>query len=312
MSPVRKPGWQTGCPLQASGNCLRRLSQKPISMKRHTDIPQKALLLPRTTVLLIVFLAGIAAAQDSPHGPHVLRCTDCHGGESWTQLNPILKFDHEATAFPLRGQHRDATCRLCHTTLRFAGTTSDCFGCHRRDFESATAVNHKAAGFSTRCTECHDESASSWLSSFDHDKTNFPTRGIHASLPCKTCHTQNRFQGTPVECVSCHLREYTATTNPRHSAAKFNTDCATCHRALTWQPATLFPHDQWFPISAGSHHSPGTWNSCSDCHANQANYGAFECINCHQHDKTSTDNTHSRRSGYQYLSSACYRCHAQA
>jgi len=37
---------------------------------------------------------------------------------------------------------------------------------------------------------------------------------------------------------------------------KFNTDCAVCHRALTWQPAAFFPHDQWFPISAGSHHSP--------------------------------------------------------
>lgn len=280
-------------------------------MKRHTDQLQRALLLSRRTIQLIVILAGIAAAQDSPHGPLLLRCTDCHGSESWTTLNPVLQFDHDTTTFPLRGQHREASCRLCHTTLRFAGTTSDCFGCHRRDFESAIAVNHTVAGFSTRCTECHDESASSWLSSFDHDNTNFPTRGIHASLPCATCHTRNRFRGTSVECVSCHLREYTRTTNPNHVAAKFNTDCATCHRALTWQPASLFPHDQWFPIGAGSHHSPGRWNSCSDCHGNQANYGAFECINCHEHNKASTDNTHSGRSGYQYISSACYRCHPQ-
>jgi hypothetical protein len=280
-------------------------------MKPHTELLQTALVLSRRAIFPVVFLAGIAAAQDSPHGPPPLRCTDCHGNESWTQLNPVLKFDHDTTAFPLRGQHRDASCRLCHTTLRFAGTTSDCFGCHRRDYESATAINHTVAAFSTRCTDCHDETASSWLASFDHDNTNFPTRGIHASLPCKTCHTQNRFRGTPVACVSCHLREYAATTNPRHSAAKFDTDCAVCHRALTWQPAAFFPHDQWFPISAGSHHSPGTWNSCSDCHANQTNYGAFECINCHQHNKASTDNTHSGRSGYQYISSACYRCHPQ-
>jgi hypothetical protein len=280
-------------------------------MKRRTDVPRRALLLLRRMFCLMLMPAGIALAQESPHGPMALRCTDCHTNDSWTPLSSALKFDHETTAFPLRGQHLNTSCRLCHTTLRFAGTTSDCFGCHRRDFESAIAVNHKAAGFSTACTECHDESATSWLSSFDHDKSTFPIRGIHASLPCKACHTQNRFRGTPVECVSCHLREYTATTNPGHVAAKFSTDCETCHRALTWQPASLFPHDQWFPIGAGSHHSPGRWNSCADCHANQASYAAFECINCHQHNRTDTDNSHSRRAGYQYLSSACYRCHPQ-
>lgn len=269
--------------------------------------------LSRTGGSLVCFalLAAAAFAQDSPHGPAVHRCADCHASDSWTNLNPVLAFDHDTTAFPLRGEHRAVSCRLCHVTLRFAGTPTDCYGCHRRDFESAVAVNHRRAAFSTDCTGCHDESASSWLSSFDHDKTNFPTRGIHASLTCRACHTRDRYRGTPAECVSCHLREYSATTNPKHTTAKFNTDCATCHRALTWQPAAFFPHDQWFPISAGSHHSPGRWNSCSDCHANQSNYGTFECINCHEHNKASTDNTHAGRSGYQYLSSACYRCHSQ-
>lgn len=262
-------------------------------------------------VLLSCVVAGIAFAQESPHGRLALRCDDCHGSESWGRLNPVLNFDHDTTSFPLRGQHRNTSCRLCHTSLRFAGTATDCYGCHRRDFESALSINHRIAGFSTQCTECHEESAASWLSSFDHDRTDFPTRGIHASLPCKSCHSQNRFKGIPSECVSCHLREYVATSNPNHTTAKFNTDCATCHRALTWRPAALFPHDQWFPISAGNTHSPGRWNSCSDCHANQANYGVFECINCHEHNKARTDGIHSDKSGYQYLSRACYQCHPQ-
>ena len=172
-------------------------------------------------------------------------------------------------------------------------------------------MNHKVAGFSTQCADCHDESASSWLASYDHGKTSFPIWGIHSSLPCKACHTQGRFKGIAAECVSCHLKEYTATTKPAHAAAKFGTDCETCHRALTWQPASLFPHDQWFPIGTGANHSPGRWNSCSDCHANSSNYAAFECINCHYHDKASTDNIHASRSGYQYLSTSCYRCHRQ-
>jgi hypothetical protein len=280
-------------------------------MKRCTDRARRVLEISGAVILLAVFPARHAGAQVSPHGPPVVRCADCHGSESWTRLNAVLAFDHDTTSFPLRGQHRDASCRSCHTTLRFAGTTSDCFGCHKRDYESAIAVNHRAAGFSTGCTECHDASASSWLSSFDHDNTNFPTRGIHASLRCTTCHSQNRFRGTPAECVSCHLREYAATTSPKHSTANFGTDCATCHRALTWQPAAFFPHDQWFPISSGAHHSPGRWNTCGDCHANQSNYSAFECINCHEHNKASTDNTHAGRNGYQYMSTACYRCHPQ-
>ena len=280
-------------------------------MKRIASILRRAAGIAGGALTVIACLTGTAGAQDSPHGSIVLRCGDCHGSDSWTQLNPVLKFDHDTTRFVLRGLHRDVACRACHVTLRFAGTTQDCFACHRRDYESATAINHRTAGFSTRCEDCHDETAASWLASFDHDNTDFPIRGIHAALPCNACHTQNRFKGTPVECVSCHLREYTASTNPNHISAKFGTDCATCHRALTWAPAAFFPHDQWFPISAGSGHSPGRWNTCGDCHANQSNYVAFECINCHTHNRTSTDATHGGRSGYQYLSSACYRCHPQ-
>jgi len=260
---------------------------------------------------LICCVTACARAQSSPHGRLGLPCESCHVSESWTTLAHPMQFDHDTTAFPLRGQHRDAACRLCHATLRFDEAGTDCFGCHRRDYAAAVAINHAAAGFSTTCTDCHEEAASSWLASFDHDRTDFPLRGIHESLTCATCHARNRYRGTPAECVACHVRQYAATTAPNHQAAHFNTDCATCHRALTWQPAAFFPHDQWFPIGAGAVHSPGRWNSCADCHAAQPNYAAFECINCHEHNKASTDNTHRGRDGYVYLSSACYRCHPQ-
>lgn len=278
---------------------------------RSIDKIQRALVSAGGVILLLVLVTGRAGAQDSPHERLSLRCTDCHRKDSWSPLDPAATFDHESTAYPLRGQHRVTGCQNCHTTLRFAGTTTDCYGCHRRDYEAALAVNHRTAGFSTQCTECHEESASGWLASYDHGRSNFPLWGIHASLPCTACHTPPRFTGTAVACVSCHLKEYTATTDPVHTTAKFGTDCETCHRALTWQPASLFPHDQWFPIGSGATHRPGRWNACADCHANASNYAAFECINCHYHNKASTDDIHSRRSGYQYLSSACYRCHSR-
>ena len=51
---------------------------------------------------------------------------------------------------------------------------------------------------------------------------------------------------------------------------------------------------------------------CADCHINQNNYKAFECILCHEHsNKTKVDNDHKGRTGYSYASAACYQCHTR-
>ena len=41
----------------------------------------------------------------------------CRVSDSWTILAHPMQFDHDTSAFPLRGQHRDAACRLCDATL---------------------------------------------------------------------------------------------------------------------------------------------------------------------------------------------------
>lgn len=251
-------------------------------------------------------------AQESPHGALNMQCTDCHSTEGWNEMAVPLRFDHASTSFYLYGQHRNTECKQCHTTLRFAGTPANCFSCHQKDYDAAIAVSHRNAAFSTECTQCHSVEAFSWRASFDHNKTQFPTRGAHEAVACKTCHAHDLYKGTPIHCIACHQQEYDATTNPNHRDAKFPTDCATCHRALTWQPAVFFPHDSYFPIGAGAKHRPGRWNSCSDCHTAQPNYNTFECINCHEHTKSKMDSEHQGEvNGYVYQSSACYRCHPQ-
>ncbi len=268
-------------------------------------------LLLRAAVLtswLMVIMPATVPAQESPHGPLTIACTDCHTTEDWTVLKSPVAFDHSSTSFPLNGQHQRVACRDCHTNLRFAGTPTACASCHLGDYQSALSINHRAAGFSTQCEDCHRESALSWQASFDHDRTQFPTRGIHATVACAACHANNRYRGTPVECVACHSRDYYASTSPNHLTAGFSTDCAVCHRALTWQPATFFPHP-YFPIGNGDRHHPGVWNTCADCHAEQPTYAKFECINCHEHSKTRTDARHEEVPGYAYESTSCYRCH---
>ncbi|MGA9119262.1 MAG: hypothetical protein WB699_07830 [Bacteroidota bacterium] len=261
--------------------------------------------------LLLLSWPTLLLAQDSPHGPLAIPCTDCHTTQNWHEVAVPATFDHDTTSFPLTGAHRSTTCVSCHRNLRFQGTQSECISCHKRDYDGALTVNHRQAGFGTDCTLCHDLHATSWLASFDHDKTDFPTRGIHESLPCGACHANNRFRGTPVECVACHRSQYLAATNPNHQQAGFSLECATCHRALTWQPAAFFPHDGYFPISDGATHHPGVWNTCADCHLAQPNYTTFECIDCHEHSKDRTDARHAGRSGYEYKSTACYRCHSR-
>jgi hypothetical protein len=252
---------------------------------------------------------SLVLSQESPHGILSNKCTDCHSTEGWNILNTQLKFNHSATSFVLYGRHQDVPCKECHTDLRFAQTPTNCVSCHQHDFDNAVLVDHRKAGFSTDCIQCHDVRLLSWESSFDHNKTGFQTRGIHNAVACNQCHVNGIYKGTSSECVSCHLDDYNQTKNPNHLVAHFPTDCATCHRALTWQPAAFFPHDQYFPIGAGATHHPGRWNECRDCHTASPNYSIFECIDCHEHSKSSTDRHHGEVNGYSYVSSACYRCH---
>jgi hypothetical protein len=263
---------------------------------------------PATVIILWLFCMTDAQAQKSPHGDINMPCTDCHTTDSWTKLADPMKFDHSRTSFRLIGQHRSTACKSCHIDLKFIETPRNCISCHLRDYDATVTIDHRAAGFSTDCEQCHTATASSWQSSFDHNRTQFQTRGAHEGVACNTCHVNNRFRGIPVACISCHVTDYSNAQKPNHVTAGFSTACATCHRALTWQPAVFYPHS-WFPIGRGDTHSPGRWNACTDCHASEPNYTTFECINCHEHTKARTDSGHKGVSGYVYQSSSCYRCH---
>ncbi|MDO9173009.1 MAG: hypothetical protein Q7W29_14380, partial [bacterium] len=66
-------------------------------------------------------------------------------------------------------------------------------------------------------------------------------------------------------------------------------------------------HDTLFPIYSGRHDNE--WNACVDCHVTPTNYAVFECIFCHEHNRTETDQQHQGESGYVYQSAACFQCH---
>ncbi|MBL0060766.1 MAG: hypothetical protein IPP40_04570 [bacterium] len=74
---------------------------------------------------------------------------------------------------------------------------------------------------STNCTQCH--TTSNWDATFDHQATAFPLTGQHVQTACQQCHIGGVFEGTPNQCIDCHLADYNGTTDPDHEAAQMST-----------------------------------------------------------------------------------------
>jgi hypothetical protein len=246
-----------------------------------------------------------AAARVPSHDTFATRCEDCHSAArtTWTGAG----FDHAASGFPLTGAHARTACTACHVGGTYAGTPTDCYACHRIDYEGTTNPNHTAAGFSTQCVACH--STTTWQgATFDHVSTGFALTGAHQTTSCTACHAGGTYAGTPTDCYACHRTDYEGTTNPNHAAAGFSIQCVACHSTTTWQGATFDHDNQFFRIYSGKHR--GKWTSCTECHMNPSSYRDFTCTTCH-HTQATTDaiGAHRSRPEYRYESNACYSCH---
>ena len=152
-------------------------------------------------------------------------CLVCHPNG-----NALDNFDHSSTGFPLLGEHVNVSCLECHTN-GFAGTPTDCNGCHMDDYNATTNPNHASSGFGTDCAACHTEGG--WVpATFDHDAQFFPIysgnhQGVwndctdchtdvnnYSMFTCALCHTQNDMDDehggvngyafVPSKCIECH------------------------------------------------------------------------------------------------------------
>jgi hypothetical protein len=215
---------------------------------------------------------------------------------------------HDGTALPLVGAHAAVDCDACHSgpvASLYVGTPTDCYACHAETWAATIDPPHATSGFGTDCVRCHSVYATGWSSGDFRHPASFPLTGGHALPDCSACHGDG-FANTPTDCVACHQEDYDRTSDPNHVSAGFPTDCAACHTISAWEPAN-WDHDRLFPIYSGRHSNE--WNTCADCHVVPANYAVFECITCHAHERAETDSEHRDVSGYQYLSSECFRCH---
>lgn len=164
--------------------------------------------------------AGCHADDDVHRGRQGTRCVSCHGVASWTDG---VNFDHDMGSFPLLGLHSLTSCTDCHTPPRYEEATADCSSCHAEE-----DVHESRLG--ADCGTCHNPNG--WaLWSFDHDgQTEFPLRGGHAGLVCRSCHrdaARGRVRQAQ-ECAACH-----AFDDPHRGS--FGTRCESCHDEGDWR-----------------------------------------------------------------------------
>lgn len=219
---------------------------------------------------------------DDVHGGRFgQKCETCHASSEWRRVT----FDHDRkTKFPLRGAHKTATCRACHSERLFGDKLgSACVDCHRNDDE------HKGRN-GVKCGNCH--SVTTWgKSKFSHDRnTRFPLRGRHARLPCEACHkgsiTKDKL-GT--SCGACHKADDV-------HKGRLGDRCERCHNASGWNKKVFFDHDLTrFPL-IGLH----AVVPCEECHLAATYKGTtLECVECHN-----KKDQHKRR-----LGPKCGSCH---
>lgn len=142
--------------------------------------------------------AGYHAKDDVHKNKLGDRCDTCHDARTWKKARG---FDHRQTKFSLTGKHEPVTCAKCHTTKLFAGTSTVCYTCHKKDDEHM-------GRFGVQCDRCHTDAT--WeRKTFDHKKeTDFGLEGAHAKVKCLICHTRPLFTTkTPTVCGVCHRND---------------------------------------------------------------------------------------------------------
>ncbi|NOT24446.1 MAG: cytochrome C [Nitrospiraceae bacterium] len=157
--------------------------------------------------------------DDKHKGQEGSKCETCHSEKQWREV----VFDHETSAFPLRGTHDITPCRKCHQALTFKDAPSACIACHEKE-----DIHKRRLG--TECQTCHN--ARDWkLWEFDHNTTTaFKLDGAHQKLDCSSCHRKpmGKFVVTANSCVACHKKD------DKHDGG-FGSQCNRCHVTVLWK-----------------------------------------------------------------------------
>lgn len=217
-----------------------------------------------------------------------VECSSCHNEHEGRDADIVgfekELFDHAFTDFILEGAHVELVCEACHLAdQQFRQAPGLCKDCHEEDDSHQGHLGES-------CGNCHRET--SWeVTSFDHSKnSDYELTGAHTAVECALCHVNQRYEGTPTECFSCHQ------IDDKHQG-EYGEDCQQCHLTQQWKESS-FDHAQAsdFPL-LGQHQEV----NCNGCHQGNLFDGltSAECASCHL-----VDDIHQGSYGIQ-----CGDCH---
>jgi len=244
---------------------------------------------------------GHPACSACHRDPHLGRlgasCESCHDLNSF-HATVESRFDHERTAYPLRGRHRTVECAKCHTAgreLRVPGYLR-CESCHT---DPHFGQLRSAAGGGA-CADCHtvDTFRPARFGLEAHSRSRFDLRGAHRAIPCSACHREVparslprpwaagssaralQFKFASTACRDCHRDPHGGELD------RFATDqgCASCHDQERWRPAR-FDHTRARFALLGSHARV----DCAKCHPGPEKDSTrrfdgrpLDCAGCHR------------------------------
>lgn len=194
----------------------------------------------------------------------------------------------------------ESECSRCHEPFSKKQQSALCRDCHEAvdaDMRASRGFHGRAPGVATReCVQCHAEHKGRDADivrldrvAFEHEHTDYPLRGEHASVPCQSCHAKGKkYREARSGCASCH-RE----TDPH--GGKLGERCDDCHSEKGWHE-THFNHDETRFALRGTHQD----TECVACHAAQRYKDTpRNCAACHR-----AQDVHAGRYGPD-----CERCH---
>lgn len=230
-------------------------------------------------------------------------CLSCHSQQSWHIPDMLQR--HQSTRFPLLGMHGMVACQECHANAgrkQYAGTPTNCYGCHAEAFAATSSPAHAAAGFSTDCSRCHQVTGMQWGGGFAHQSSRFPLTGAHTTLPCTQCHVNNNYQLHYTDCYACHAIDFATSANLNHVEGNFSHTCDQCHGTAVWKPAT-FSHSATSFQLTGAHRTA----TCTQCHVN-GNYQLkyTDCYACHGAEFAKPTNPNHVAGSFSHTCNSCH------
>jgi hypothetical protein len=272
---------KTGYPLK--GKHAQAKCNSCHDKRRITDESVRALLVkdPKATTFLGLETPCKACHFDEHRGQEGPTCEKCHNETSW---KPAPGFDHVKAQFVLTGKHQKVKCEKCHPSQPDTQTPADAFPAPvKRTIEKLKGLQfagcidchvdfHKGK-FGKACESCHVTDG--WLIMKKaltdvtfHDKTRYPLRGSHITVPCAKCHgpfpaAPARFKNMDFQkCQGCHYDAHLGQLQGGKN--KPAPDCDRCHTVEAFKPVR-FEVDQHaqsrYPLQ-GAHKAV----ACSRCH----------------------------------------------